>query len=120
MVPGQDPDLRAPAPRAACLREVSIQLQPQTAGSKKSSSFLVRRTAASKLLYSPATQCVFHVFRIQLVPRHVESSRVLVRLLPETYTLLSRLSVSLIPDTISVSVFPVLSCPVLLDVLCSM
>lgn len=42
MVPGQDPDLRAPAPLAASLREVSIQLQPQTAGSRKSSSFLVR------------------------------------------------------------------------------
>ncbi len=38
MVPGQDPDLRAPAPRAACLREVSIQLQPQTAGSRKSTA----------------------------------------------------------------------------------
>lgn len=42
VVPGQDPDLTAPAPGVACVREVSIQLQPKTKGGKRSSKILVR------------------------------------------------------------------------------
>lgn len=55
MVPGQDPDLRAPALRATCLREISIQLQPQTAGSKSSSSFLVRELHQGTVLLLEGT-----------------------------------------------------------------
>lgn len=42
LVPGQDPDLSAPALRVACVREISIQLQPQTKGGKKNDKILVR------------------------------------------------------------------------------
>lgn len=54
MIPGQDPDVRAPPLRAACIREVSIQLQPQAAGSRKSGSFLVRQAC----IRAPSRPCV--------------------------------------------------------------
>lgn len=41
MVPGQDPDLRAPTSRAACLREISVQLEAVTDG-KRNETILVR------------------------------------------------------------------------------
>lgn len=82
MVPGQDPDLRAPALRAVRLWEVSIQLQPQTAGSRKSSSFLVRRMCSKFPLWAwieianCCQTCLPHrVFRIKTAPRRVESSK---------------------------------------------
>ncbi|CAM9160190.1 unnamed protein product [Ascophyllum nodosum] len=40
MVPGQDPDLRAPKPRATCLWEVSVQLQLQTTTGKRNDRLL--------------------------------------------------------------------------------
>ncbi|CAM9724235.1 unnamed protein product [Scytosiphon promiscuus] len=46
MVPGQDPDLRAPAARAASLREVSVRLDPQTAGNKRKSGILPNLSCA--------------------------------------------------------------------------
>lgn len=72
MIPGQDPDLRAPTPRAACIREVSIQLQPQAAGSRKGGSFLVRRT--SRRASTPCT----HLSEGIHVLRHKQDVGVLV------------------------------------------
>lgn len=65
MIPGQDPDLTAPTPRAVCIREVSIQLQPPPAGSRKSGSFLVRRTSVNFVPLSPRRNS-----RPNLRPKH--------------------------------------------------
>lgn len=42
LVPGKDPDLTAPASRVACVREISIHLQPKTKGGKRNDKILVR------------------------------------------------------------------------------
>eukprot|EP00904_Undaria_pinnatifida_P005038 jgi/Undpi1/1664/HiC_scaffold_11.g05054.m1 len=40
LVPGKDPDLTAPASRVACVREISIHLQPKTKGGKRNDKIL--------------------------------------------------------------------------------
>lgn len=50
IVPGQDPDLRAPKPRVTCLREISVQLQLQTATGRRNDRLLVRGIRLPRIL----------------------------------------------------------------------
>lgn len=101
MVPGQDPDLRAPALRAACLREISIQLQPQTAGSRRSSSFLVRelrqnsvKTPCCCLRALRRPKLMVAYFNVQMAPRYL-----LFRLLKTRALTTYRYARRLVPTT---------------------
>ncbi|CAM9304257.1 unnamed protein product [Ectocarpus fasciculatus] len=84
MVPGQDPDLRAPALRAACLREVSLQFQPPAAGSRKSGVFLPNLSCAIYQQQPMGKTLVHRTKMVQVAPQEGELGTVYAAALPRS------------------------------------
>lgn len=86
MVPGQDPDLRAPSPATICIREISVQMEPTTDG-KQNINLL---TNLSCSLYQQKATGKVLVYSAKLVngaPRDGEPGMVLAAALPRTAVL---------------------------------
>ncbi|CAM9111216.1 unnamed protein product, partial [Hapterophycus canaliculatus] len=82
MVPGRDPDLRAPTPRAASIREVSVRLDTQTAGNKRRSGILPKLSCA---IYQqqPMGKALLHRAKmLEVTPQEGEPATVLAAALP--------------------------------------
>ncbi|CAM9328687.1 unnamed protein product [Sphacelaria rigidula] len=83
MVPGRDPDLRAPAPRAICIHEISVQMELTTDGKRNSN--LLPNLSCSLYQQQTAGKSLVHRGRlVQGTPRAGEPGMVLAATLPRS------------------------------------